>query len=67
MIPCILLLLAAAAFALMSSRPGAIAANQYNNSEIRKVNMNAYEVKPPVQVVQPVESVQAIKDVTVIQ
>ena len=72
-IPCGLVVLAAAGFALMSSGapPAAAAVPQYNVSELQTVTrqnlpLNAYEMQQPVQVVQPVQ-VQAVQPVTVVQ
>ena len=63
-IPCGLLLLGAAGFALMGSKPAALP--QYNPSELQTVTrqnlpLNAYEIQQPVQVVQTVQAVQPVQ------
>jgi polar amino acid transport system substrate-binding protein len=71
-IPCGLVVLTAAGFALMGSGAApAAAAPQFNNSELLTVTrqnlpLNAYEIQQPVQVVQPVQG-QAVQPVTVVQ
>ena len=66
-IPCGLVVLAAAGFALMGSGAApAAAAPQFNNSELVTVTrqnlpLNAYEIQQPVQVVQTVQAVQPVQ------
>ena len=70
MIPCGLVLLGAAGFALMrGGTPAALP--QYNASELQTVTrqnlpLNAYEIQEPVQTVQAVQPVQVVQDVNVV-
>ena len=65
MIPCGLVVLTAAGFALMSSGAAPAAVPQFNNNELLTVTrqnlpLNAYEIQQPVQAVQPVQVVQDV-------
>ena len=70
MIPCGLVLLGAAGFALMGSGTPA-ALPQYNPSELQTVTrqnlpLNAYEIQEPVQTVQAVQPVQVVQNVNAV-
>ena len=72
MIPCGLVLLGAAGFALMNSGGTPAALAQYNDSELKTVTrqnlpLNPYEIQQPVKVVQQGETVQAVQPVQAVQ